>query len=260
MFLKSRSIRIRVPLFFTQWTLCTTICTSWCARDSVLEAFHYRVFLRESSELARDNDVDELIYGIEGCYGSVVVEDGDVFVLGNGITFATSRSCSQSNFPSSISFTRRWMRPSNGARSCLSRSAGIPENPGALWEGILCMNCENFLNVFTGSRIVSPFAIVRKSNMPALSEKVLSLVRCLVLRKCVGSIRKHFVASQKCSVLLIGEGCPNMELLVTRDNGIGPIFPHSVLPQVHKDDRRSSERKFRFPLTGFPLSRVQRHR
>jgi len=30
--------------------------------------------------------------------------------------------------------------------------------------------------VVTGSRIVSPGAIVRKSNMPALSKKVLSLV------------------------------------------------------------------------------------
>jgi len=86
-------------------------------------------------------------------------------------TFAISRSWSQLNFPSSISFTSWWMRPWNGAAACLNRSAGIPENPGALWEGILCMNCENSLNVFTGSWIVSPFALVRKSNIPALSRK-----------------------------------------------------------------------------------------
>jgi len=32
--------------------------------------------------------------------------------------------------------------------------------PGALWEGILYINCENSLNVFTGSQIVSQIAIV----------------------------------------------------------------------------------------------------
>jgi len=64
------------------------------------------------------------------------------------------------------------MRPWNGVGPCLNRSAGIPENRGDLWDGILCMNSENFRNVFTGSRIVSPFAVVRKSNMPALSRRV----------------------------------------------------------------------------------------
>jgi len=37
------------------------------------------------------------------------------------------------------------------------------------------MNCENSLKVVTGSRIVSPLAMVRKSNIPALSRKVLSI-------------------------------------------------------------------------------------
>ena len=40
------------------------------------------------------------------------------------------------------------------------------------------MNCGNYLKVVTGSRIVSPLAMVRKSNIPALSRKVLSLLRC----------------------------------------------------------------------------------
>jgi len=40
------------------------------------------------------------------------------------------------------------------------------------------MNCENSLKVVTGSRIVCPLAVVRKSNSPALSRKVLSLVSC----------------------------------------------------------------------------------
>ena len=38
------------------------------------------------------------------------------------------------------------------------------------------MNCENSLKVVTGSRIVSPLTKVRKSNIPALSRKVLFLV------------------------------------------------------------------------------------
>ena len=83
------------------------------------------------------------------------------------------------------------MRPWNGAGACLKRSAGTAQKPGTLWEGILFINCENSLKVFTGSRIVSPLAIVRKSNIPALSRKVLSFVRCLVLRKCVWSVLKH---------------------------------------------------------------------
>jgi len=56
------------------------------------------------------------------------------------------------------------------------KSAGTSENPGALWDGIRAMNCENSRNLVTGSRIVSPGAMVRKSNIPALSKKVLSLV------------------------------------------------------------------------------------
>jgi len=119
------------------------------------------------------------------------------------------------------------MRPWNGAVVCLKRSAGIAEKPGALREGILCTDCENYLKVFTGSRIVSPIAIVRKSNIRALSRKVLSFMRCLVLRKCVGSILQHVSPSQKCSILRVGEGHSGMALLVTRDRGIGPVLLHS---------------------------------
>jgi len=50
---------------------------------SVLGAFHYRVFLQDSAESARDNNVDELVYDTEECNGSVVVDDGDVFVFMN---------------------------------------------------------------------------------------------------------------------------------------------------------------------------------
>jgi len=70
----------------------------------------------------------------------------------------------------------------------MNKSAGIPEKPGALCDGILCMNAENSRNVLTGSRIVSSDAIVWKLNIPTLPRKDLSFVRCLVLRKFVGSI------------------------------------------------------------------------
>ena len=72
--------------------------------------------------------------------------------------------------------------------------------------GILCVNCENSLKGFSGSRIVSPLAMVRKSNMPALSIEFLSLVRCLVLRKFVGSVLKQVSPPQKCSLLRVGRG------------------------------------------------------
>ena len=70
--------------------------------------------------------------------------------------------------------------------ACLKRSAGTAKKPGALWEGILCINYENSLKVFTGSRIVSPIAIVRKSHIPTLSRKVLSFVRCLYCESLSG--------------------------------------------------------------------------
>ena len=121
------------------------------------------------------------------------------------------------------------MRPWNGAGACLKRSAGTAQNPGALWEGIRCINWENSLKVCTGSRIVSPIAIaiVRKSDIPALSGKVLSFVTCLVLQKFVGSVLMHVSPSQKCSMLRVGEGCSATALSVTQDRGIGPILPHS---------------------------------
>ena len=78
--------------------------------------------------------------------------------------------------PVRISFTKRWIRFWYEIGACFNKSAGTPENPGALWDGIRAMNCENSRNVETGSQIVSPRAMVRKSNMPALSKKVLSLV------------------------------------------------------------------------------------
>ena len=53
-----------------------------------------------------------------------------------------------------------------------------------------------------------------------------------MLRKCVGSISKHVSLSQKCSMLRVDEGRSGMELLVTKDSGIGPVLPHSKWLQV----------------------------
>jgi len=83
------------------------------------------------------------------------------------------------------------------------------------------MNCENSLKVVTGSRmIVSLLAMVRKSNIPALSRKVLSLVRCRVLRKFVGSVLKQVSPLQKCYMLGAGRGCSDVVLLIMADMGI----------------------------------------
>jgi len=210
------------PLYYH---LYSAVCSK-----TILGAFHYCELLRESPKSARDYNVNQLIYGVQECYGSIVVENVDIFILMNKDYFRHQQVLVVIMLSFSISFTRRWMRPWNGARACLKRSAGIAENPGAWWEGIFCINCENSLKLSTGPRIVSPIAIVQKSNIPALSRKVLSFVRCLVLRKCVGSILKHVSPSQKCSMLLAGEGRSGMELLVTRNKGIGPVLPHSMLP------------------------------
>ena len=94
------------------------------------------------------------------------------------------------------------------------------------------MNCENSLKVVTGSQIVSPLAMVRKSNIPALSKKVLSLVRCRVLRKFVWSVLKQVSPSQKSSMLQAGRGCSDAVLLAMVDMVMGPFLPHSEYPQV----------------------------
>ena len=150
------------------------------------------------------------------------------------ITFAINSSVSHSWSPLSISLTRRCIRFWNGVGACLKRSAGTSENPGALCDGIRAINWENSRKVVTGSRIVSPLGIVRKSNMPALSRKDLSLVWCLLLRKLVGSILKQVFPSQKCSILRVGGVCSGWVLWDVVDTGMGPVFPHSGLPQMAK--------------------------
>ena len=152
------------------------------------------------------------------------------------ITFAINSSVSHSWSPLSISFTKRWIRFWNGIGACLKRSAGTSETPGALCDGIRAINSswENCRKVVTGSRIVSPLGIVWKSNMPALSRKDLSLMWCLLLRKFGGSIVKQVSLSQKCSMFRVGGVCSGWVLWDVVDKGMGPVFPHSRLPQMAK--------------------------
>ena len=124
------------------------------------------------------------------------------------------------------------MRLWNEAGAYLKTSAGTSENPRALWDGILDMNCENSLKAVTGSRIVSPLAIVRKLNIPALSRKVLSFVLWRVLREFVGSILKQFSPSQECFLLRVGGVYSDVVLLGMNEMGMGPVLPHFRFPHV----------------------------
>ena len=94
------------------------------------------------------------------------------------------------------------------------------------------MNCENSLKVVTGSRIVSPLAIVRKLNISAWSRKILSFVLWRVLWKFVGSVLKQFSPSQKCLMFQVGRVCSNVVLLIMVDTGMGPVLPHFRFPHV----------------------------
>ena len=89
---------------------------------------------------------------------------------------------------------------------------------------ILNMNCENSLRVVAGSRIVSPLAKVRKSNIPALSRKVLSLVRCRVLRKFIGSVLKQVFTFAEVLYASSGEGLFRRGVVGYGGHGYGTRF------------------------------------
>ena len=107
----------------------------------------------------------------------------------------------------------------------------------------------------TGSRIVSPLAMVQKSNIPALSRKVLSLVRCLVLRKFVGSVLKQVSPSQKCFILRVGRGgvAQTWCCLLCRTWVLGPSCHIPNIYRRQMGGRRSFGRRFRFLLANFHL-------
>ena len=48
-------------------------------------AFHDRIVLRKLSESARDYNHNQLVYGVQECYGSIMVQYGNVFILVNEI-------------------------------------------------------------------------------------------------------------------------------------------------------------------------------
>ena len=113
----------------------------------------------------------------------------------------------------------------------------------------------------TGSRIVSPLTIVRKSNIPALSKKVLPLVRCLVLQKLVGSVLKQVSPLQKCSILREGsrrEGLFRRGVVSSAGHGYGARLATIRVPTGGKwvvgvfleEDFDSCQQIFPLPRSG----------
>jgi len=49
----------------------------------ILGTFHYRILFQEFPKSACDYNIDQLIYGVQECYGSVVMKDGNILVLMN---------------------------------------------------------------------------------------------------------------------------------------------------------------------------------
>jgi len=54
--------------------------SSVCSK-AILGAFHYRLIFRGLSESARDYNHNQLVYGVQECYRSIVVQYGNVFIL-----------------------------------------------------------------------------------------------------------------------------------------------------------------------------------
>ena len=120
------------------------------------------------------------------------------------------------------------------------------------------MSCENFLKVVTGSRIVSPLAMVRKSNIPALSRKVLSLASTAEVRWVCLETGFAFAEMLYASG---GEGvvptwCCRLWWTWVWD----PFYRNPSFHKWQMGDKRSFGRRFRFPLVGFLPSTVRCHR
>jgi len=54
---------------------------------AILGAFHDLMIFRELSESARDYNHNQLVYGVQECYGSIVVQYGIVFILVDEVYF-----------------------------------------------------------------------------------------------------------------------------------------------------------------------------
>jgi len=49
--------------------------------EAILGALHDRIFFRELFESARDYNHNQLVYSVQECYGSIMVQYGNIFIL-----------------------------------------------------------------------------------------------------------------------------------------------------------------------------------
>jgi len=49
--------------------------------QAILGAFHDRIVFRKLSESARDYNHNQLVYGVQECYGCIMVQYGNIFIL-----------------------------------------------------------------------------------------------------------------------------------------------------------------------------------
>ena len=56
--------------------LYSSVCS-----EAISGAFHDRIVFRKLSESARDYNHNQLVYGVQECYGSIMVQYGNVFIL-----------------------------------------------------------------------------------------------------------------------------------------------------------------------------------
>ena len=61
--------------------------------EAILGAFHDRVVFRKLSESAHDYNHNQLVYGVQECYGSIMVQYGNVFILVDEDYFRHQQFC-----------------------------------------------------------------------------------------------------------------------------------------------------------------------
>ena len=67
-------------LLYPRSPLYHHVYSAVCSK-AILGAFHYRIIFRKLSESARDYNHHQLVYGVQECYWSIVVQYGNVFIL-----------------------------------------------------------------------------------------------------------------------------------------------------------------------------------
>jgi len=61
--------------------------------ETILGAFHDSIVFRELSESACDYEHDQLVNGVQECYGSIMIQYGYVFVLMDEDNFRHQEFC-----------------------------------------------------------------------------------------------------------------------------------------------------------------------